>query len=467
MDVRGKECDNQKGDADIIENEEEDEAGKVEASSESITASRRPASLTVDDDDEDNENKAYASVSDEKEDSESRLHDKKWDEMLNRLMAYKRENGHCLVPNRYPDDPSLGSWVSTQRRQHRILLEGGNEPTSMTEERIARLEAIGFQWSTKDPRHVPWQHRYDQLVAFKERFGHSQVPIGWEENVQLSNWVSTQRQEYKLMQKGRSSRLTSQRIDLLDKVSFVWEAQRGGPRRKRKATVEVPKTANPVVGIGPQARASSTERGQRSHQSNFPRPFFQQPPQPLAASEDALRDPSQQQSSTEAVRQDTQSSTNQFVLNNQQLVALSPAIQQQLLLQQQLEQMQQQQWNPSIIGLPPGPAAAILTQPSPPFSHQAHLLQQNQQQLSNPWASVAMSYGMVAPNTISLQPGSTFYQGQQQQLFEVIEQPTVIPLPSGVFQGYQQMGQEAPSNAVTETRNFGNRSIGYDNDNHN
>jgi hypothetical protein len=56
-----------------------------------------------------------------------------------------------------------------------------------------------------------------------------------QENVQLSNWVSTQRQEYKLLRKGRSSRLTKDRIKLLDNIGFVWEAQRGGPRRRKSS----------------------------------------------------------------------------------------------------------------------------------------------------------------------------------------------------------------------------------------
>lgn len=34
---------------------------------------------------------------------------------------------------------------------------------------------------------------------------------------------------------------------------FIWEAQRGGPRRRRKATVQVPPKANPVEGVGPRA----------------------------------------------------------------------------------------------------------------------------------------------------------------------------------------------------------------------
>jgi hypothetical protein len=41
-------------------------------------------------------------------------------------------------------------------------------------------------------------------------------------------------QEYKLMREGRSSRLSEERIQLLDAVKFVWEAQRGGPRKRSK-----------------------------------------------------------------------------------------------------------------------------------------------------------------------------------------------------------------------------------------
>lgn len=47
---------------------------------------------------------------------------------------------------------------------------------------------------------------------------------------------------------------------MLNKVDFVWEAQRGGPRRKRKATVAVPPKANPVELLGPNIR-QRTEYG--------------------------------------------------------------------------------------------------------------------------------------------------------------------------------------------------------------
>ena len=56
--------------------------------------------------------------------------------------------------------------------------------------------------------------------------------MGWK-HVQLSSFVSAQRQEYKLHQEGRPSRLTSERIKKLDEIGFVWEVPRGGPRRKK------------------------------------------------------------------------------------------------------------------------------------------------------------------------------------------------------------------------------------------
>lgn len=55
---------------------------------------------------------------------------------------------------------------------------------------------------------------------------HSTVPMRWEENPQLSNWVSKQRHQFKLLQTGRPSRLDAERVKLLDDCGFVWEASR-------------------------------------------------------------------------------------------------------------------------------------------------------------------------------------------------------------------------------------------------
>lgn len=105
----------------------------------------------------------------------------------------------------------------------------------LTPDRAKKLESIGFELSNKNPRHLRWDFRFQQLKKFVADFGHTQVPIGWEENVKLSNWVSTQRQEYKNMQNGRTSQLNEHRIELLNELGFAWEVQRGGRRRRLKS----------------------------------------------------------------------------------------------------------------------------------------------------------------------------------------------------------------------------------------
>ena len=63
--------------------------------------------------------------------------DKTWDVMFDRLMNYKNQHGNCEVPQKYMGDPQLGRWVRKQRQKR----------DKMSEERKARLEEIGFQWS--------------------------------------------------------------------------------------------------------------------------------------------------------------------------------------------------------------------------------------------------------------------------------------------------------------------------------
>ena len=115
----------------------------------------------------------------------------KWDDMFNRLVRYKTENGHCLVPNRYENDPALGSWVSTQRRQYKILKSGGSESTPMTPERARRLMSIGFVWATTDPRHTPWQARYEQLKEFVIEHGECVIVLNECVTVCLCLWQCT------------------------------------------------------------------------------------------------------------------------------------------------------------------------------------------------------------------------------------------------------------------------------------
>jgi hypothetical protein len=71
--------------------------------------------------------------------------------------------------------------VSVQRSLYkRIEDRTGKSNTTLTGDRIQKLNDIDFEWVARDHRTVPWEARYQELVAFVRRYGHSQVPIGWE-----------------------------------------------------------------------------------------------------------------------------------------------------------------------------------------------------------------------------------------------------------------------------------------------
>lgn len=74
-------------------------------------------------------------------------HDVVWEERWYELLAFKQMHGHCIVPSNYDKNPQLAIWVKRQRRQFKFWQE--NKPTSMTPERIEKLNKLGFSWDCR------------------------------------------------------------------------------------------------------------------------------------------------------------------------------------------------------------------------------------------------------------------------------------------------------------------------------
>lgn len=201
---------------------EESSNGKTSPSRPASTSVSTPSERSVDGESEESSNAGKTSSNATAPPLSNRMIalQSQWEERFQRLLAYKKEFGDCLVPNRYSRDRQLGAWVSTQRRNFKAKAFG------MTQERISRLEAIGFAWCTREPRSTTWADRYEELRQFHEIYGHSVVPINFTENKALSNWVSSQRQEYKSYIQNKPSRLTPEQIKLLSDIDFVWDALR-------------------------------------------------------------------------------------------------------------------------------------------------------------------------------------------------------------------------------------------------
>lgn len=105
-----------------------------------------------------------------------------WENRYNQLLKFKVINGHCRVPKSSGDNPQLGQWVKQvcssgtysvvvlfhyhacdyisyavpylrefqMRKYHGWKEDGKPYPTTFTDERIARLNELGFEWRLKD-----------------------------------------------------------------------------------------------------------------------------------------------------------------------------------------------------------------------------------------------------------------------------------------------------------------------------
>ena len=126
--------------------------------------------------------------------------DELWDLRYRELKEYRDEHGNCNVPaNLVP----LGKWVQNRRQDYK----NGR----LSNERIARLEIIGFVWNLEEQW---WSERFDELTNYKSVNGDCNVPA---KQSSLGTWVDNQRQSFK---KGK---LSQERADLLDRIGFSWE----------------------------------------------------------------------------------------------------------------------------------------------------------------------------------------------------------------------------------------------------
>jgi hypothetical protein len=92
----------------------------------------------------------------------------------------------------------------------------------MNDERIQRLNDIGLEWSVTA---FAWDERFEELKAFQKEHGHWRVPgLNKKDSAtkQLALWVSTQRRQYRLLQQGKKSQITQERIQKLNGFGFAW-----------------------------------------------------------------------------------------------------------------------------------------------------------------------------------------------------------------------------------------------------
>uniref|UniRef100_A0A7S2K661 Helicase-associated domain-containing protein n=1 Tax=Leptocylindrus danicus TaxID=163516 RepID=A0A7S2K661_9STRA len=141
----------------------------------------------------------------------------KWNARYEELKRYKLEHGDCLVPTRSKDYPHLGNWVSTQRAELKKRQEG-LVASSLTDERIIALNVVGFVWNVD----VPWELRLEELMLYRHQHGNYSVPRTYKKNPALGRWVHAQRTAYKNFISGKKSKITPNRVMILESIGFKW-----------------------------------------------------------------------------------------------------------------------------------------------------------------------------------------------------------------------------------------------------
>lgn len=89
-----------------------------------------------------------------------RVHEKAWEDYYQQLKEFAEENGHLSVPRPH----ELYNWIQAQRRNH-----NQESPTRLSQERIERLDQLGFVW---DHHESVWNEHYQDLCRFRENHGH-------------------------------------------------------------------------------------------------------------------------------------------------------------------------------------------------------------------------------------------------------------------------------------------------------
>lgn len=107
--------------------------------------------------------------------------------------------------------------------EYKLLMDG--HKSSMTEDRLQALASIGFTWAKRKGQ-ATWDTKFAQLKEYKELHGDCLIPTKYSKDLALGRWVSTQREQYRLMMQGDPrTKMTQERAKKLEEVGFVWRLQ--------------------------------------------------------------------------------------------------------------------------------------------------------------------------------------------------------------------------------------------------
>ncbi len=140
-----------------------------------------------------------------------------WRRRIEQLKQFRKEHGHCIVPDPYAPDRAFGWWARNMRHRRRH--------GRLSEERFRQLDALGFAWVNVRRRDYSaiWLRRIAELKRFREKHGHCCVPRDYSPDGSLGRWAD------RIRKQKRDGTLSKERVRQLRAIGFCWDPK---PRRK-------------------------------------------------------------------------------------------------------------------------------------------------------------------------------------------------------------------------------------------
>eukprot|EP00750_Incisomonas_marina_P029544 INCI7192.11.p1 GENE.INCI7192.11~~INCI7192.11.p1 ORF type:complete len:1394 (+),score=213.38 INCI7192.11:2388-6569(+) len=153
-----------------------------------------------------------------------------WESKFNLLLKFaSAHNGNASPPVTLdtPEYPKLGKWVDTQR--------GRFLSNKMPQNRISKMEAVGFIWKPRDAKiRSSWRKNFELLKKYADNHdGDANPPtkLDTAEYPRLGQWLQTQRLAYQYEQSVKAgtatktrgnNRITEARISQLEALGVIW-----------------------------------------------------------------------------------------------------------------------------------------------------------------------------------------------------------------------------------------------------
>ena len=128
---------------------------------------------------------------------------------------YFEKYGNIDVPSTYVPEEEDGVWLYEFLKRNRL-----NQDRLYERQRMM-LDSLGMDWTIPDP----WEEKFQELVKFKEEFGHCDVPGDYGP---LGRWVADTRKRPP----------EDERKQRLDDIGFEWDGRKSRSRNAWRAGVE-------------------------------------------------------------------------------------------------------------------------------------------------------------------------------------------------------------------------------------